>query len=243
MAEQDSYERHRFLVENRAVVDPGWLPTAEDVPELGDLRAGHERVLAAQREATAEFMALRAQRNAEEESRRAFNEAHFLGREPKGELPPITVGDEDLLDAKERADAAKDAVQTFAREAIATVREREASLLDGLDEITRAAEAKEAEAAALIAEAAAMKASTLRLKDWLARSTGKSPLGHVAWRAIPLPTPDRAADMTVRELHEATVPAWGAAELASGPAFGTDNPDDLDPDSTAAKPWEVPLHG
>ncbi len=239
---QDSGARWRFLVDNPALKSAHWLPPAADVPELADLRAEHERLRALEAETVADFMALQAQRDREEEARRAAQEQEFLGRKKKGELPPITVGDEQLLDAKVRAEAAKDAIQTFARGAIGQIRERADGLREGLEKIEAEAAAKEQEAEVLMAEADRLKLGTLRLRAWLERTIGKSPLGHIPWDELPAPVQPK--DLTIAELHEAAVPAWGVVELvdSGGPAFGTDDPDDLDPDDSAARPWEVALH-
>jgi hypothetical protein len=237
---QDSSARWRFLYENPALKQPDWLPPAAEVPELGDLRAEHERLRALETSTLADYVALQARRDAEEEARRAAQESEFLGRGP-AKLVPITITDEDIVDAQVRAAAARDAFQSFLRTAVGQVREREATLLDGLAAIEADAAAKQAEAQALLDEAGRLTASTLRMKAWLARTTGKSALGHVAWDDLPAPVPQ--TQPTLADLAEAASPAWGSVELvdSGGPAFGTDNPDDLDPDSAAARPWEVAL--
>lgn len=245
ISQQDGGTRWRFLVDNPAVKSPGWLPPAADVPDLGDLRAEHERLRALESATLAELMALQAQRDREEEARRAAQESEFLGRAAAGELPPITVTDDDLLDARVRADAAKDAFQSFVRGAIGQVREREGALREGIAKIEAEAEAKEEEARSIMAEVAKLRASTLRLKAWLERTTGKSALGHVAWSSLPAPV--QPEPMTLAELHEAAVPTWGAVDLETpgiphSLSFGTDDPADLDNDSTAVRPWEVALN-
>ena len=239
--EQDSYARWRFLYENPALKRPGWLPPAAEVPELADLRAEHERLRVVESGALDDYRALQARRDAEEEARRAAQESEFLGRGP-AELAPITVTDDDIADARVRAEAARDAFQTFVRQTVGQVRERAGVLADGLSKIEGDAQEMERAAEALLAEADRLKASTLRLRAWLERVTGKSPLGHIAWTDLPAPVP--AKPMTVAELHEAAVPAWGSVELVGSDdsaAFGTDDPDDLDPDSAAARPWEVAI--
>src|SRR4051812_31840720 len=111
------YARYRLLFENPALVRRGWLPSADDVPELADLREEHTRLLDARAQASADASALAQQREAEEEARRAAQESEFLGQ-AKVELPPITTTDDELVDARVRAQAAQDALQTFVRSAI-----------------------------------------------------------------------------------------------------------------------------
>ena len=46
MVTEQQQRRWRFLEDNRALTFPGWLPPADDVPALADLREAHERILA-----------------------------------------------------------------------------------------------------------------------------------------------------------------------------------------------------
>lgn len=236
--ETQNYARWQFLSENRALSLAGWLPPAAEAPELGDLRAEHERLRAVESETLGDYLALQARRDAEEEARRAAQESEFLGKGPAGELPPITVGDEDLLNARVRAEAAKDAFQTFVREAVGAIKVAERDVLARLDETVKAADAKRVEAEALLAEADRMEFGTKRLQEWFARVTGRSVLGHLAWSDLPVPVPVKS--YTFAEIAEAQNPSPPEV-IELSPSFGTDDPDDLDNDSAAARPWEVNL--
>ena len=238
MEVQDAYERWKFLLENPEVKAPGYFPSEEEVPELADLRAEHGRLLRAVAQTNIEAGALRETREQEEENRRAAQEDEFLGKGPAKKLPPITVTDEQLIDVRIRAEAAQDALQRYMREAVGQVKEREADLLAGLDAITEAAEAKRVEAQALLAQAERMEVGTKRLREWLARASGRSHLGLIAWSSLPAPVP--VHQLTWEELHAAQNPQVSdVIPLTS--SFGTESPDDLDPDNSAVRPWEVAI--
>jgi hypothetical protein len=234
----EEYERWQFLFLNPAVVAPCWLPPAAEVPDLADLRAEHERLLAARRDAAEESRALRSQYEAELESRRAAHERAFLG-EADVPVPAMTVNQEALDTAEARAAAAQDALQTFIRSAIRMINEREPDLVGGLDKIAADAERKRRKAQTLLAEADALEASTGKLRLWLDRATGRNHLGHLAWDELDAPRPRQ--EMTVAELYSHTTPAFAVTELQDigGAAFGTDDPDNLDPDAT---PWEARIN-
>jgi hypothetical protein len=215
--------RYRFLEDNPGVVRQGWLPPASEVPELADLRADHDRLLDAVAQTGREVAALNRQRAEEVEVRRAAQERSFLGGEGTEELPALTVTDGEVAEAMIRAEAAKDALQSFVQIAVARVTEREPQLVGQLDEVARAAAVKRAEAERMLAEAQELELSTRKLGNWLARTTGRSALGHFQQR-------------TVSDLHAAANPATGFEDISG--AFGTSGPDDLDPDGS---PWELEL--
>ncbi|HEX6681087.1 MAG TPA: hypothetical protein VF063_10610 [Gaiellaceae bacterium] len=211
-------ERWAWLYANPAVLDLGWFPPTEEVPELADLRRDHARLLAARAEATQEVFRLKQQREREQEAAsEAMTAAYLAGDEPDGKLPKPKVTDDVLAAAERRALAATDALQRFCQNAIKQVAEREPDLLLGLDKIIDAAKAKRDEAQALLDEAARMEASTKKLRNWLGRATGKSALGLFPYEQMATPGPD-SADMTVRELWEATnpTPSFEPVELADG---------------------------
>ena len=232
--------RHRILVDNPALKEPGWLPPADEVPELAHLRAEHNRLIDAAAETYSEYSALCRRRDAELEARRAAQERGFLGGE-RVPVPEVTISDAALAETAERALVARDALQTFTQTAIEEVRERDPSLLIGLDETMRAAQAKRAEAEQIMAEADAMEAGTRRLHDWLGRTVGRNVLGHLAYEQLVAPGPSRAERMTVAELHAAMYPPVGFADL-DDETYGTDDPDNLDT-ATGTRPWEATIHG
>ena len=236
----EGQSRYKFLEDNPAVEQRGWLPPADEVPELGDLRADHDRLLDAVAETARESGDLQRKRRAELEAQRAAHEAAFLGQTTEP-VPALTVTEDELAQATARADAARDALQTFAQTAIEACAERESVLLDQLDETVREAEAKRAEAERIMAEAAAMEASTRRTRQWLGRATGRSPLGQFPYEQMEAPEPEGdAGNVTVAELYAAQNPPIGFTEVLDDRdgAFGTDDPANLDPD---ARPWEHQL--
>lgn len=228
-AKLENARRYRFLEENPAANSADWFPPTEACPELADLRAEHERltgVVADRLNAAAER---HYQRQAENEARRAAQERAFLSDEPEA-LPELTVSDDELQEAAELAATARDALQVFSQRAIAQVGERASDLFAGLDEIIRTADAKRAEAQAILAEADRMVGETKRMRAGLARTTGASPLGLYPFEQMAVPQPDSATTMTVSELYDAITPAFGMTELDG---YGTDDPENLDTDSDA----------
>jgi hypothetical protein len=227
--------RHRFLVDNPPLRASGWLPPAAEVPELAHLRSDHDRLLDAVAETQAVFGDVRRRRDDELEARRAGQERAFLGGET--EVPPeVTTSEAEVAEAAERTLVARDALQAFTRSAITEVGRLEPTLLAQLKEVVDAANEKRALAARIAAEAEAMEASTRKLSVWLARATGRSPLGQISYEDLIAPGPSATDRMTVAELYEAASPGFGVAEL-DGP-FGTDHPENLDDD---ARPWAVDL--
>jgi hypothetical protein len=221
----DENERWEFLFKNPAVVDPGWLPPQGEVPELADLRADHDRLLAARAETGQAAFALRQRREHELEAQRAAREQALLdGKDAR--LPKLTITEAKLAAGVAEAEAAQDALQSFVQRAVTQVVERQSDLLSGLEAITREAEGKRAEAQALLDEAARMEAGTKRLRNWLGRMTGESALGLYPYEQMETPQPD-SGDMTVRELWEqANPPGYETVPLADsdlpdGPAIET----------------------
>lgn len=226
--------RHKFLVENPALKASGWLPPATEVPELAHLRSEHDRLIDAVAETQRAFSQLSQRRSNELEARRAARERAFLGGEPATLLSKLTTSDDQVADAAELVLTARDALQAFTRTAIDEVGSLEPALLAQLDDVVLAAEGKRAAAAAILAEAERMEASTRKLKDWLSRATGRNPLGHFSFEALPTPGLAAGQGITVEEM---VAPAFGGIEDLDGP-FGTDDPENLDSDSNA---WSLPL--
>lgn len=181
------FRRWPVLEDNPVLTNRGWLPPAEECPELADLRAEHERLLAARAEALETVSALIRQQEDEEQTRgRAMTDAMLAGEsEPKNIKPKVT--DEDLKEARLRFEATSDALQEFAKSALANVREQAPKLYAGLTDRNREAEAKRLEARELLAEADRLAASPKRLRDWVDRCTGESPLGLVVFESLALP--------------------------------------------------------
>jgi hypothetical protein len=237
----DEHLRWEFLYKNPGVLDPGWLPPAAEVEELADLRAEHERLLAAREKAEHDAATLRRKSAAEVEARRAAHESAFLGK-AKVSIPKMTVTAEALDDAGAKSAAAQDALQSFIQNAIVQITEREPDLLAGLDKIVKEADAKRAKAKVLADEAERMEGGTKKLRMWLGRATGRSHLGQFPYERMAVPQADAGSAMTVGELYEQVRPGFEHVPFAdddgSGGAFGTDDPENLDTDD---RPWAVDL--
>jgi hypothetical protein len=182
-------EQHRrwpFLEDNLVLTKEDWLPPAEDCPRLSDLREAHLRILTATREANRAAGDLRRKQEAELEAvRAAEEEALFTGK--TATVPEVTVSDAEIIEAREKAEAARDALQRFARHAVAQIQERAPEIVASLDEARAEAVAKRLEAQALLTEADALEATPKRLRRWLDRVTGESKLAHVPYEGMPVP--------------------------------------------------------
>jgi hypothetical protein len=186
--------RYQFLEDNPAAADGGLFPPEEECPQLADLRAEHERLTVAVGDELKAAGELRRRRDDETEARRAAHEAEFLDGDLSS-LPEYTVDEEDVADATVRAEAARDALQSFVRGAVAEVTERAPELLDRLDEVVRAADAKRAEAQAILAEADRLEGETKKMRRWLARMTGDSALGLYPFEQLDVPLPPAPLDL------------------------------------------------
>jgi DNA primase len=186
--------RWRLLEGEPALTRPGWLPPAEDCPALADLREAHERVLAATAEASRAALDLRRQQEAELEAvRSAEEEALFSGK--LAEVPTVTVGDQEVTEAGERAQAARDALQRFVQHAVEQVREREPEIVAALDEARTEAATKRAEARRLQAEADELERTPKRITLWLDRTCGRSHLGHFPYEELAAPASPEPLDL------------------------------------------------
>lgn len=193
MSEQDR-RRWAFLEDWPPVVHPGWLPPAEDAPALADLREAHLRILAAAKEASAASVALAKRRETELEAVRAAEE-HALLHGEAAKTAKVTVTDADLAEARTKAEAARDALQTFVKQTISTICEREPEVMAALEEARQAAAAKRAEAQALLAEAEHLEESPKRMTLWMDRVTGRSHLGQYEYALMPVPPAPEPLDL------------------------------------------------
>lgn len=193
MAEQGQ-RRWMFLEDNRALTDEGWLPPAEDCPALADLREAHLRILAATADAWHMAAELRSKRDAELEAVRAAEEqAMFSGK--TGKTPAVTVTEDEIAEARVKAEAARDALQSFVRQAVEQVRELSEEIVVALDERYQEAATKRAQAEALLAEADELERTPQRVSLWLDRISGESKLGHYPYSQVAAPPKPEPFDM------------------------------------------------
>jgi len=231
----EGQRRYRFLEDEPAVAHPGWFPPAAECPELADLRADHDRLIEAVKQTARDASALFNARKVELEAQRAAHERGFLGGETEP-VPALTVGEDQIAEATARADAARDALQTFAQNALAEVEQREPKLLGQLNEVQHGADLLRAQARRMLDEAELAELTTKKLSNWLARATGRSYLGQIGWDDLGLPVPMPDQHRTLDDLHAAANPNLGFEDISG--AFGTEDADDLDHDDS---PWETQL--
>jgi hypothetical protein len=181
--------RWRFLEDNPATTNPGWFPSAVDCPELAELRAEHERLLTGFYEALKASGELRSRADAEIEQRGdVLMDAILAGGNPTTTpLPEPSVTKEELAEAGQRAEVARDALQAFAEDAVQSVRAQAGAIRRGIAEGMREADAKRAEARRLLAEAERLSAEPMRLQHWLDRATGASVLGLFPFEQMEAP--------------------------------------------------------
>lgn len=191
---ENQQRRWPFLEDNRALTMEGWLPPAEDCPALADLREAHLRVLAAAAEVSAAAADLERQQKVQLEAVRDAHEQALFSGEP-AEVPDVTVSDQEIIEARERARAGRDALQRFVKQAIEQVFEAAPEITAALDETRREAAAKRAEATALLDAADRLEATPKRVERWLARIDGTSKLGHYPYAQIEVPAPPEPFDM------------------------------------------------
>jgi|GEM_PF-2892911 len=227
----EEYARWRYLLEHPPVTRQGWLPPSTDVPELADLNAEHERLLALVDEQDAVRFELEAKYDAELEAQRAAQESAFLGQGSGKKPPKITVTDAARAEAKAKSAAARDALQTFIEQAVAEIKELIPDLYAGITKIMKKAEAKYAKAKALENEARQLEGSTKKLGNWLGRFDGTSKLGLISWDDLDVPMPRQP--QTIAEVYGETHPHMGMVEsddadpITGSSAFGTDDPENL----------------
>lgn len=202
-------ERFRLLEMEPALSRPNWLPTGDAWPELAERRAQHERLLAAIAQVEQETLEAWQGHDAAEKAHAAELQAAFLeGREPDEpkERQPPEVRAAEVADLQSRANAAMAALNQFLEETLAEIKERAPEWYALLEERQAEVEVRREEARRLLAEADASVGETERMRVWLARATGKSPLGQHAFAEMPVPTTShtqRAAE--AQELRSAYV--------------------------------------
>ena len=188
-----------LLLENeQALLNFGWLPPAEDAPGLAELRAEHERLLAARQDAFDNSVAVQ-QRYLDEDEARAeeLRKAILEGREPEAnETTPPEEREDNLREGRLQAGAANDALVEFLERAIAEIRERDGELYGELEKVVSEAEGKRAEAQRLLAEAERAIAEAQRMHAWLDRTTGRAPIKwHFPYEEMPIPQPSEPVDL------------------------------------------------
>src|SRR4051812_14734297 len=184
-----------------------WLPRDTGFDTLDALGVEHVRLLDEWRSKVETCEALRQRFKDEDEARAQHLKAAYLGT-AEGALPEATPGSErepQLAAAVEQAQAAALAVNEFATSAIETVKQHRAEWQAALDVRDQQADALRQEAAELIARADAASGGGYRLRMWLHRTSGGSPLGHLTYAGITIPQPDPEPDWSaVRgEVHVA----------------------------------------
>src|SRR4051794_4224475 len=105
--------RWRYLEDNPATMNPGWIPPAAECPELAELRAEHERLLAGSHEALKALSELKGRAESEKERRGDALLGAILagGSATETEFPEPAVTEEQLAEALQRAEVARDALQ------------------------------------------------------------------------------------------------------------------------------------
>jgi hypothetical protein len=191
---EQNQRRWRLLEDWPALSSAGWLPPAEDVPALADLRETHLRILAAEAETSAAAGALARTRKAELEAVRAAGEEALLSGKAV-DVPSLTVTDAEMAEARAKAEAARDALQTFVMRAAEEAAELAPEITEGLRGAYGEAAAKRAEAQALLAEADDLEKTPRRVSLWLQRITGQSKLGHFPYDQMVAPAPPEPLDM------------------------------------------------
>jgi hypothetical protein len=182
-------ERHELLDNNPALWRSNWLPDGSEWPELAERRAQHERLLAAVEQARAQELAVHRRHSAAEKAHAAeLQEAFLQGREPNA--PDVASPDAraaEKADADRVTKAAVAALEQFLAEALAEIRERAPEWYAALDARAGEADAKRQEALRLLAEADAHVAGMERMRGWLRRATGESPMGQYPFSELPIP--------------------------------------------------------
>lgn len=200
--------RWQILEREPALLKPNWLPNEAAWPELAERRAQHERLLAAIAEVGQEALAARQRHDAAEKAHADELQAAFLeGRapsEPEERQPPEARAAE-VADFERRASAARAALNQFLEETLAEIKERAPEWYALLSERQAEVEAKREEARRLLAEADASVGEAERMRFWLARATGESPLGQYPFAEMPVPAQshtERAAEAhELRSMH------------------------------------------
>lgn len=185
------------LENNRALLHPGWLPPEDVWPELGELREEHLRLLAAREQAVIEAVEVQHRHEAEDADRSTEIKTALLDGDglADAEGTPSDERSADLTEARLRVEAATDALVEFLTMALAEVTERAPDWYARLDAHAAEVEAKREEARRLLAEADQNVGGVQRMRHWLDRESGKSPLGHYPFDQMPVPQPSHEPDL------------------------------------------------
>jgi hypothetical protein len=182
---RNAYER---LISDSAVwVDEAWLPSERSCKELADLKTEHLRLLAATHGALQALgVARREAALLVEQHSEALTAAVLAGEDP--DKIKFAEPDTAAVDSAERLYlSTTNALERFVEEARAEILKRAPEIRQRMDErLAHAAELR-AEAQRTLAVAEALEADPQRMNNWLARYTGKSPLGPLAFERMPEP--------------------------------------------------------
>lgn len=178
-----------------------WLP-AGLWPELNEIRDQHEGAVARLAEAKSRENLLRSRLEREDKAR---VDAYKTGAEAP-EMTPPAEREAQTRDAKARVEGAEARLAETVEEAVALIESNAAKWLVDLARREEAAEDSREEAARLLAEADRASAEVARIDRWVRRTTGDAPLGHISYKNLPLPSPDRH----VREAEAARMEAMTA---------------------------------
>lgn len=163
-----------------------WLPPGL-WPELDEIRDRHEEAVARLAEAKSRENALRFRLEREDKAR---VDAYKTGAEAP-EMTSPAEREAQTRDAKARVEGADARLAETVEQAVALIEANAAEWLADLVRREREAEEGREEAARLLAEADRVSAEVARIDRWLRRATGEAPLGHISYRNLPLPSPDR----------------------------------------------------
>lgn len=167
----------RLIEDATTLANPGWLPANTGFEGLDDLAAEHRRILGGRGALASERRELLEGFEAEDAAHQDALRAGFR-RGGGGELPEVTAPEDRrvaVASVVEREQAANDALDEFLAEAVELIEERADAWMATLAEATAGAEAARAEAARLLAEAAAEEQKMLILQGWVKRNAGLDP--------------------------------------------------------------------
>jgi hypothetical protein len=220
-----AYER--VLTASRVFLDPGWLPPAADCEELADLRAEHERLLAACADALANVGEVQIAVDLAAEARGdALREAILAGQNP-ATVDLLEPDDTGVREAQRIYEAACEVLEQFVTRAQEQIEERAPTVRAGVEGLVRDAHEKRMEARRLLEEADRLEAEPKRLLHWLDRYTTvedpmsgeqrkASVLGPIAYESLDLPRREPVPELfeEIAGLPPATVIDVGSDEIS-----------------------------
>ena len=185
----DANTREKFWTDNLALKSADWLPPADVWPELAELRAEHERLLAVVSQEGRAAWEIEKRYEEEDAARdEALREAFRTGKDAGADTREAEEERRTALaDALLAAGAAQDALIAFLREAMAEIQEKAPAWYELLESRRAEAQAKREEAERLVAEANRLVSEATRLRNWLDRETGVSALGHYPFAQMGIP--------------------------------------------------------